>query len=129
MKIKYNKNRNKFGLLFGILFSSLGFIQIFINNSISWFHYGNLIIGASYLIVYFFETKLQYLLINDGYIIKNTLFRKRIKLDNIVSIKLFAGDYILKTNTSEMRINSNIIDPESLTDLKSILNKLNLEQL
>ncbi len=129
MKIKYNKNRNKFGLLFGILFSSLGFIQIFINNSISWFHYGNLIIGVSYLIVYFFETKLQYLFINDGYIIKNTLFRKRIKLDNIVSIKLFAGDYILKTNTSEMTINSNIIDPESLTDLKSILNKLNLEQL
>ena len=52
---------------------------------------------------------------------------KKLNLTEIKRIKKFAGDYILKTDKSELTINTQIIDPNSLAELNAELEKLNVE--
>ena len=70
----------------------------------------------------------QYLTIENGIIRKNGLygFRKKINLNEINWIKKFAGDYTLKTETKELKINTELIEEKSLAELNSVLGKLNL---
>lgn len=42
-------------------------------------------------------------------------------------MKKFAGDYILKTDKNELKINTQIIDPNSFAQLNAELEKLNVE--
>lgn len=69
-------------------------------------------------ILYYFENKKQYLTFKNGELIKNTLFPKRIKLSEIKSIREFAGDIKLKMEKGEFVIDTQVIDPNSLTELK-----------
>ncbi len=55
------------------------------------------------------------------------LFGKKLNLTEIKSIKKFAGDYILKTDNKELTINTQMIDSNSLTDLNTELEKLDVE--
>lgn len=48
-------------------------------------------------------------------------------MNEIKSIKKFAGDYILKTADKELTINTKIIEPNSLTELNSTLEQLDVE--
>ncbi|MUP46060.1 hypothetical protein E0K83_09925 [Gramella sp. BOM4] len=48
-------------------------------------------------------------------------------LNNIQSIRMYAGDIILKTKECEMRINTELIDKKSLCELEKLLNKLDLD--
>ncbi len=48
-------------------------------------------------------------------------------LTEIKQIKKFAGFYILKTDRKEFKINTQIIDPDSLAELNAELEKLNVE--
>ena len=48
-------------------------------------------------------------------------------LNEIKRIRHFAGDYILKSDNKELTINIQLIDEESLLELKTELKKLNAE--
>ncbi len=89
--------------------------------------YGYLIISILYISVYFYNYKYQYLTIENGVIYKSSFFSKKINLPEIKRIKKFAGDYIIKTDKTELTINTQIIDPTSLSDLNTELEKLNVE--
>ena len=65
--------------------------------------------------------------IENGIINVNGPFGKKINLTEIKRIKKFAGDYILKTDKNELTINTQIIEPKSLTELNAELEKLNVE--
>ncbi|MEX2349836.1 MAG: hypothetical protein WD554_03060 [Flavobacteriaceae bacterium] len=47
-------------------------------------------------------------------------------MSEVIWIKKFAGEYILKTEKDEMTINTEVIDENSLTELNRLLEKLNL---
>ena len=81
-----------------------------------------------YLGHYLYDLNNQYLTIENGTIRKNALygFRKKIELNDINSIKKFTGDYTLKTETKELKINTELIDEKSLLELNRILSELNL---
>ena len=96
MKIRYPKRRLKYNLIFGSLFSIFG-ITAFIIDPDNFVNFGYLIIGLLYLGLYFFENSKQYLTIENGIITKHNLRPKSLKLDEIIHIKNFAGDYVLKT--------------------------------
>ena len=83
--------------------------------------------GFLYFGTYIFENKKQYLTIENGTISRNGLITKKINLTDIIIIKKFAGDYILKTDKTDFKINTQIIEKESLIDLNNELEKLNLE--
>lgn len=56
---------------------------------------------------------------------ENWLFGKKISVKDIKWIRKFAGDYILKTDQKKLTINTQLIDPKSLTVLETELQKLN----
>jgi hypothetical protein len=126
MKIRFTKKRLKHYLIFGILWLVLGTTAV-IFNSDNIFNYGYLIIGILYFGTYLFENNKQYLTIENGIISKNHLIPKKINLNEIKRIKKFAGDYILKTDSTELRINTELIEKNSLAELDTVLENLNLE--
>ena len=77
--------------------------------------------------MYFYEYFNQYLTIENGIVKTNSPFGKKMNLTEIKRIKKFAGDYILKTDKAELTINTQIIDPNSLAELNTELEKLNVE--
>jgi len=126
MKIRFKKKRLKYYLIFGILWLVLGTTAVIFNPE-SFFNYGYLLMGILYAGTYLFENKKQYLTIENGIISKNHLIPKKINLNEIKRIKKFAGDYILKTDSTELRINTELIEENSLAELNTVLEKLNLE--
>ena len=126
MKIRFTKKRLKHYLIFGILWLVLGTTAV-IFNSDNIFNYGYLIIGILYFGTYLFENNKHYLTIENGTISKNHLIPKKINLNEIKRIKKFAGDYVLKTDSTELRINTELIDKTSLMELNAVLDNLNLE--
>ena len=126
MKIRFTKKRLKHYMIFGILWLVLGTIAV-IFNSDNVFNYGYIVIGILYFGTYLFENNKQYLTIENGIISKNHLIPKKINLNEIKRIKKFAGDYILKTESTELRINTELIEENSLAELNTVLENLNLE--
>ena len=126
MKIRFTKKRLKHYKIYGILWSVLGITAIIFNPD-NIFNYGYLIIGILHFGTYFFENNKQYLTIENGIISKNHLIPKKIKLNEINRIKKFAGEYLLETDSTELRINTELIEEKSLTALNTVLQNLNLK--
>ena len=93
----------------------------------NWFDYGWFVFSGIYLIIYFYQKKEKYLTLENGFINQNWPFGKKMNLNEIKRIRHFAGDYILKSENKELTINIQLIDEESLLELKTELKKLNAE--
>ena len=77
--------------------------------------------------IYLYLKVKYYLSIENNIIKQNYIFGKKIDLSEIKSIKHFAGEYILRTDTRKMRIDIGSIDQSSLLDLKGELKKLDVQ--
>lgn len=77
---------------------------------------------------YLYDLTNQYLTIENGTIRKNGLYGlgKKLNLDEINWIIKFVGDYTLKTKKKDLKINTELIDKDSLYELNKILAGLNL---
>ena len=134
-KIKYSKERLRSNLRVGIFFLAIGIILVLLsfvtgeweNISIQSIGVGQIGAGILMLILYYFENKKQYLTLKNGVLIKNTIFPKKIKLNHIKSIREFAGDMKLITEKNEFVIDTQIIEPNSLMELKNELKNYNLK--
>ena len=128
MKIRYKKRKLRINLILGLFWLVFAIVQLFIlDENKSWIKYGWLGISLMYIIMYFYEYFNQYLTIENGIIKINRPFGKKMNLNEIKRIKKFAGDYILKTEKAELTINTQMIDPKSLAELNTELEKLNVE--
>ena len=79
------------------------------------------------MIEYFKQGQNVYLTIENGIIEQMWLFGKKIELGKIKQIEKFAGEYILKTDKTELTINMKLIDTNSLTELNAVLDNLKIE--
>ena len=127
MRIGYKKKHMNINLIFGLVWLVWFFLGILTKDEPNWTDYGWIVISAMYLIVFFYQRQNKYLTIENGVIKVNDPFGKKLNLTEIKRIKKFAGDYILKTDKKELTINTQIIDPNSLAELNSELEKLNAE--
>ncbi|SFC99006.1 hypothetical protein [Algibacter pectinivorans] len=127
MRIRYKKRHLNINLIVGIIWLAWFFISDFTKEKMNWTDYGWLVISLAYLSIYFYQKQNKYLTIENGIIKVNSPFGKKLNLTEIKRIKKFAGDYILKTDEKELTINTQIIDPKSLTELNTKLEKLNVE--
>jgi hypothetical protein len=127
MKISYKKRQMNINLIFGLIWFAWFFINILTKEKTSWLDYGWIVISFIYLSLYFYQRQYKYLSIENGFIMENRPFGKKINLNDVNQIKNFAGDYIIKTEKDELTINTQIIDPNSLTELRNELDKLNIE--
>ena len=128
MKIKFKKKRLLANLVLGLVWIGFGVFNVWEAETNHWSDYGYLVIGIVYLAYYLYELTNPYLTIVNGTIQKNGLyaFRKKLKLNDINWIKKFAGDYTLKTEQEVLKINTDLIDNDSLSELNTILAELNL---
>jgi hypothetical protein len=130
MKIRFKKKRLYINLILGLAWTGLGVFSLLEDESLRWTDYVNLVLGILYLAHYVYDLYNQYLTIENGYIRKNILygFGKKINLNEIYRIEKYAGDYILRTLTKELKINIAFIEEKSLVELNEILKKLNLPE-
>ncbi|WP_400074259.1 hypothetical protein [Zobellia russellii] len=127
MKIRYKKKRLRINLLIVIAWGIPVVLTAFFISQRRWTDYVNIVLFFFYTINFIYEYKNQYLTIADDTITENLLFQtKKTNLNEIIQVKNFAGDYILKTSQKELIINTQIIDPDSLIDLNAVLEQLEL---
>lgn len=129
MKIRYKKKNLKINLILGLLWLIFAITQmsIFNHEEESWIKYGWLVLSLSYIGIYSYKYFNQYLTVKNGFILENSPFGTKIRLTEIKQIKKYAGEYILKTDDKELTINTQLIEPKSLTALNVELNTLNVE--
>ncbi len=113
-------------LALGIVWIIFGTISFIGDDDIRWTNYGYLLAGILYIGQYLWNISNQYLTIENGIIKKNSINGKKINLNEITWIKKFAGDYTLKTKNLELKINTDLIDEKSLTELNKVLGTLTL---
>ena len=118
----------------GIFFVTIGIILVLLSSiikckeiSLASIGIGQILAGIPMFIIYYFENKKQYLTLKNGELIKNTLFPKKIKLKEVKSIREFAGDLKLITEKNEFIIDTQIVEPNSLLELKNELKNYNLK--
>jgi hypothetical protein len=126
MRIHYKKKHININLIFGIVWLVNGIIQVALNENSNWMEYIWFVLSGIYFVVYMYQKKEKYLTIENGVIKQNWPFGNKIKLTEIKQIKHFSGDYILKSDKKEMKINIRLIDENSMSDLKAELEKLNV---
>ena len=127
MKIAFKQRHLNVSLIFGLIWSVWFFVGVFGKEEPNWTDYGWIFISLMYLGMYFYQKNYKYLTIENGIINVNGPFGKKLNLTEIKRIKKFAGDYIIKTDKSELTINTQLIDLTSLNELNSELEKLNVE--
>ena len=127
MKIRYKKRQINLNLFLGLIWLANGIVQTVRNESADFSDYFWFLLSGLYLIIYCYQKKEKYLTIEIGIIKKNWPFGRKMSLNEIKRIKHFSGEYILKSELKNMKININLIDEESLSELKTELKKLNVE--
>lgn len=125
MKILYSKKKRKIDLFQGLFWILLFVLGLLFSDRKNVFFYLYLIMGLIHIYLYF---KVKYYLSIENNIIKqNYIFGKKMDLSEIKSIKHFAGEYILRTDTRKMKIDISSIEKSSLLDLKGELKKLDTQ--
>lgn len=123
MKIQYHniKKRLRNYLILAIMWLIWGVVSLYLYNHNTISAYGFLVISFVYFSLFFYKKRYPYLTIENGLIYKDNIFSKKLALADIKTIDKVEGNYILKTDKAQISINPNLIDIDSLTELKSIL--------
>jgi hypothetical protein len=107
---------------------TLGIFTLIEDDKMQWFNFGYIVLGVFYLGTYLYEYNYQYLTIDNGVLKSHALFeRRKIKLNEIVCVKVFTDSYILKTAKKDFAIETKIIGPDSLMVLKEELERLDVK--
>jgi hypothetical protein len=126
MTIAYKKKYLNINLIYALLFTVTLF-PFTLNSAESWMLIIGILTPASFIAKYFYQKQKKYLTIEDERIRVNNIFGKGINLNEIQTIEKYAGDYILKTGNKKLKIDTTIIEPTELSNLNSVLEKLNVK--
>ena len=69
---------------------------------------------------------MHYLTIENGVLSKNNLLTERINIKDIKQVKNSFGNYTLITGSTELKINTKLIEEDSLLKLSTLLEGLKL---
>ncbi|MDC1495795.1 hypothetical protein N8136_00980 [Flavobacteriaceae bacterium] len=114
--MRYNIKNQRYYIIAGGLFILLAGIELIASNEIRYF---NITLALLYIAPYFYHKKVPFFTIQKGVIKQNWWFGKSIDSKDINEIKYFAGEYIIRSQKKELRIDTHIIDPRDqplLTD-------------
>ncbi len=126
MIIRYKKKRLRFLLIMILLWLILLIVNMFFNDFNTWSQSVGIILPILFIVTYTYQHLKQYLTVEDKLIYLNSPFSKKMELEKVKLIKKFAGEYILVSDTNELRIDTALIDPESMIYLNKRLKSLNL---
>ena len=125
VKISYIKTRTLLHLFASITWTLLG-VSYFFTSDTAFFAYGYLLFGMLYFIRFYYEKRFGYLTITKKQIIKhdNPFNKKQINTEEVKTVGKVFGDFVLKTENNKMRINTSIIDSDSILKLDVFINSL-----
>jgi hypothetical protein len=126
MKFEYSKKGQKHYLYLGVVWLVLGVFQFFLMKEQWWLGLGWILLALLSFLSFVYRKRQYYVTINSEFVKLNWPYSKKIKINDIKSINYFAEDYIIKSDTDELRINTNQIEEGDLETLKSKL--LNLTE-
>ncbi|WDT67662.1 hypothetical protein [Cloacibacterium sp. TD35] len=124
MTVNYSKKRLFFNLFLGILWFFIGANYLFGEEKLMWHHYGFLVVGLLYLSTFLFEFFKKYFKITSQEIVLFGLKNKKIAFKDLVEIKYFAGDYIVKDRNQSITIVKSQIDKNQLEDFENMWNEV-----
>lgn len=124
MTIPYSKKLYRKELSMGLVFIILGilFVKQEPGNILK---YGFVLVGVLHLTSGFYRLRTPYLKVENGNITKSGLFSRTFSLIDVERIKIFAGDYILYTSETKLKINSQQVNKVQLAELDKFLRSLN----
>lgn len=135
-KIKYTEKKLRNNFRMGLIFILLGIIFFLVPYVVRVGKYeflfkavgiGEIAGGIFGLVIYYYESKNQYLTFKNGELIKHTLIPKRLNLADVISVKEFAGDIRLILDEKEFIIDTNLIESNSLLELRNELKQYELK--
>jgi hypothetical protein len=124
MQFKYKKKKLYTNLIIGILWVVIGVASLLFNEDSNWTDYGFFSFGLVYIGFFLFNYKFQYITVKNGIIQENGLFGKKVEIAKITSFRKLAGDYVLIAGKNQLRINTELIDADSLVELKKYISSL-----
>lgn len=123
MKIRYKRRIIRGNFIFGLFWLILGVIAI-TNNSGNLFNFGYLIAAFIYFTKYFLKSKNQYVSIDNGIITLNKFIPKSLHIKDLKKIQKVGKDYLLESDNIKLKIETSLIEKNSLKDFKAILKHL-----
>lgn len=129
MKINYSKRRLYSNLISGLLLLTVGVLSLFSSKDfIFWSGFVYFILGIHHISQFFYDSKHQYLILENESIQQVRLFGAKTKIDfnEIQTIDKVDGNYILKSDTKKIKIDIDLIDNAALLKLMEVLKKADL---
>ena len=126
-QFKYSQKQLRTIFLFGILWLVIFGLYFFFRSE-SYFGYGYLVIGISFLASYIYKKTVHYATLKNGILTKHDMLPKRINLDQITDVNYYAGKYKIMTKQSEMTLNTMVLDKASIEELKKIISQINISK-
>lgn len=126
MRIAYKNQQKNYLLILGIIWFLYSLVRYFIGE-LNWITYSWVFVSVNYFAIYLYQRKYKYVVIENGVLTLNGPLGKNIILAEIKQIKTFAGKYIIKTDKKKLIINTQVIDPNSISELNNELRKLDVE--
>lgn len=108
-RFNYNKKYVRGNLIIGVSAVLIGFV-VHLFFSKNGFDDGLMIVGVSHFVQGIYYWKSPYVKIKDGVISKHEFIIKKRQLNEVVSIRKFADEYILKTSDKELIVNHHMMD-------------------
>jgi hypothetical protein len=115
-------------LIFSMFWLMIGLVSIFLGDEhTAWWEILYLVTSILYLFNYFYMKRKQYLFIKSGWLHKSGLLSEKINMSEITHIKKSSGEYRLISKSKQLLINTKLINNESLDELHSILDELDIQ--
>ena len=127
IKIRYKQRHRYLHIAMGFLWSCFFAVKIFYRDSSDWFDYIFLLISILYVSLYLFQTWFGYATIENGILSVYDFPIKRIDLREVTQFRYYAGDYILESESKKLRINTHLLDPQDVLQLKTKLSEYGLQ--
>jgi hypothetical protein len=125
MKINFTKKHLNLHLVYTVI-GSISVLPVLFTDADTWMLVVAILTPIGGVLGNVYQKKYQYGTIENGSIRKSSLFRKEVQLSDIKTIEKYAASYIIKTDTQKLRIDTSIIEPNSLRELNAALEKLML---
>lgn len=127
MKFSHNSKKIYFSLGLGILWLVIFVMRVSQNGQLRPLDFLWLFMSLMYFGLFYYQRTYGYVRIKDGIIEIDGPLGKKVSIGDVKRIRKFAGEYILKTDPKEYRINTQLMEASIKEALTQELEKLDVE--
>ena len=127
MRVYLKRRNRRVNLIMGLVWVIYVPVMYLLSEDFDAYQIGFTAIGLVYLYVFWFQRKRGFLRIDEHQVATtDPFFAKKIPIDQITSVRRFAGDYIFKGGKKEISFDTRSIDVDSLEALNQKIEELGI---